>query len=70
MNDKKLTNKEIKVLETQIRSDQEKPVRENERRVRIGENLESAVKKMAKTPPIGNKDLAEWAKKQRGSSQN
>lgn len=69
MNDKKLTNKEIKVLETQIRSDQEKPVRENERRVRIGENIEGAIKKMSNTPPISNKDLTEWAKKQREAGQ-
>ena len=69
MTDKKLTNKEIKALETQIKSDQKKPVRENERRVRIGKNLENAVKKMSKTPPISNKDLMEWAKKQRDTGQ-
>lgn len=67
---KKFTKKEIEVLEAQIKSDQEKPVRENERRVRIDENLENAVKKMAKTPSISNKDLAEWAKKQRDTNQD
>lgn len=43
-------------------------MRENERRVRIDENMEGAVKKMSKTPPINNKDLAEWVKKQRDTS--
>jgi len=65
MSNNKPTKKEIEALEAQIKSDQEKPVRENERRVRIGENLENAVKKMSKTQPISNKDLAKWAKRQR-----
>lgn len=34
--DKKPTKAEIKELEAQIKADQEKPVRENERRVRVG----------------------------------
>ncbi len=65
MSDKKHTKAEIEALEAQIRSDQEKPVRENERRVRIDTDLKDAVNKMAKTPPINNKDLAEWARKQK-----
>jgi len=65
MSDKKHTKAEIEALEAQIRSDQEKPVRENERRVRIDTDLKDAVNKMAKTPPIHNKDLAEWARKQK-----
>lgn len=70
MIDNKPTKKEIEALEAQIKVDQEKPVKENERRVRIGEDLEGAVKKMSKTPPISNKDLAKWAKKQRDMSQD
>lgn len=69
MTNKKPTNVEIKALEAQINSDQQKPVRDNERRVRIGENLENAVKKMSKTPPISNKDLAKWSKQQRDIGQ-
>lgn len=69
MHSNKLSKKEIKALDTQIKRDQEKPVRENERRVRIGDNLENAVKKMAKTPPVSHKDLAKWAKKQRDTDQ-
>ncbi len=65
MADHKLTKKQIEALEAQIKSDQEKPVRENERRVRIGGNFKDAVKKMAKTPPISNKNLVEWNKKQK-----
>lgn len=65
MTDPKLTKKEIEALEAQIKNDQEKPVRENERRVRIGEGFKSAVKKMAKTPPISNQDLVEWTRKQK-----
>ena len=61
--------KEIEELEAKIKSDQEKPVRENERRVRIGDNLDNAVKKMSKTPPISNKDLVKWAKRQRDTDQ-
>lgn len=65
MSNNKPTKKEIEALEAQIKRDQEKPVRENERRVRIGENLENAVKNMSKTLPISNKELAKWAKKHR-----
>lgn len=61
----KLSRKDIQALETRIKQDQEKPVKENERRVRIGGNFKDAVKKMSKVPPIKNKDLAKWAKKQR-----
>ena len=70
MPNQKPTRKDIETLETQIKSDQEKPVRENERRVRIGGSLKDAVKKMSKTPPIKNKDLAKWAKKQREDEDN
>ena len=49
----------------QIKADQERPVRENERRVRIGLSFKDAIKKMSKTPPISNKDLGKWVKKQR-----
>lgn len=69
MPNRKPSKKEIDALEAQIMSDQEKPVRENERRVRIGEDLESAVKKMTKIKPISNKNLAKWAKKQRDTNQ-
>ena len=65
MKNSKLTKKEIKDLEAQVKAYQEKPVRENERRVRIGGSFEDAVKKMSNTPPIGNIELKEWAKKQR-----
>jgi len=65
MTDPKLTKKEVEALEAQIKADQEKPVRENERRVRIGGNFKDAIKKMAKTPPISNKDLVKWNKKQK-----
>lgn len=70
MTNDKPAKKEIEALEAEITRDQEKSVRENERRVRIGDNLENAVKRMAKTPPISNKDLAKWARKQRDTSQN
>lgn len=60
-----MTEKNIETLEAQIKSDQEKPVRENERRVRIGESFKGAVKKMAEAPPISNKDLTEWSKEQK-----
>ena len=63
--DKKPTEEEIKELEAQIRHDQEKPVRENERRVRVGTNFKDAVKEMSKAPPMTNKDVANWAKEQR-----
>ncbi len=65
MTDKKPTKKEIETLEAQIKADQEKPVRENERRVRIGANFKDAIKKISQTPPISNKDLGKWVKKQR-----
>lgn len=65
MSGKKLSKKEIEILETQIKSDQAKPVRENERRVRIGMSFKDAVRKMSKTPPINNKDLGKWVKEQR-----
>lgn len=67
---RKPSKKEIEALNAQIKIDQEKPVRENERRVRIGKSLEDAVKKMSKTPPISNKDLTEWAKNQRDTNQD
>ena len=65
MTNSKQTRVKIKALEYEIKSDQLKPVRENERRVRIGANLKDAVRKMAKTKPVGNKDLAKWSKQQR-----
>ncbi|MCA9343527.1 hypothetical protein KC947_01075 [Candidatus Saccharibacteria bacterium] len=65
MTDKKPTKKEIEALQAQIEAYQAKPVRENERRVRIGGSFEDAVKKMAEAPPISNKEIKEWAKKQR-----
>lgn len=65
MNDKKPTKKEIEALEAQIEAYQAKPVRENERRVRIGGSFEDAVKKMSNAPPINNQKIKEWAKKQR-----
>lgn len=70
MPNRKPTKQEISALEAQIKNDQEKPVRGNERRVRIGEGLGGAVKKMAKTPPVSNKDLAKWSKEQRDTSQD
>ncbi|HET6746606.1 MAG TPA: hypothetical protein VFH06_00690 [Candidatus Saccharimonadales bacterium] len=63
--DKKPTKEEIKELEAQIKRDQEKPVRENERRARVGSSFKDAVKEMSKAPPITNKDVAKWAKEQR-----
>lgn len=65
MPDKKLSKKEIDELEAQIKRDQEKPVRENERRVRVGTNFKDAVKEMSKAPPMTNKDVAKWVKDQR-----
>jgi hypothetical protein len=62
----KPSKKEIRALEAQIKSDQTKPVRENERRVRVGNSLKEAITKMSHTPPISNEDLAKWVKKQRG----
>ncbi len=63
--DKKPTKEEIKELEAQIKHDQEKPVRENERRVRVGTNFKDAVKEMSEAPPMTNKDVAKWVKEQR-----
>lgn len=68
--DKKPTKEEIKELEAQIKRDQEKPVRENERRARVGINFKDAVKEMAKSPPMTNKDIAKWAKEQREETEN
>ncbi len=65
MSDKKPTKEEIKELEAQIKRDQEKPVRENERRVRVGTNFNDAVKEMSKAQPMTNKDVAKWVKEQR-----
>lgn len=62
---KKPTKEEVKELEAQIKHDQEKPVRENERRVRVGTNFKDAVKEMSKAPPMTNEEVAKWAKKQR-----
>ena len=66
----KLTKEEIKDLETQIKRDQERPVRENERRVRVGTNFKDAVKEMSKAPPMTNKDVAKWVKEQREETKN
>jgi hypothetical protein len=52
-------------LEAQIKRDQEKPVHENERRVRVGVNFKDAVKEMSQAAPIRNKEVTEWTKKQR-----
>lgn len=65
MSDEKPSEEEIKALQADIEADQEKPVRENERRVRIGLNFKDSIKKMSKTPPISNKDLVEWTRKQK-----
>lgn len=62
---KKPTKKEIEALEAQVKADQAKPVRENERRVRVGTNFKDAVKEMSKAPPMTNKDVAKWVKEQR-----
>ena len=59
------TEEEIKELEAQIKHDQEKPVAEHERRVRIGGTFDDAVKTMAKTPPMNNDEVAKWVKDQR-----
>ncbi|EDK72610.1 hypothetical protein TM7_0245 [candidate division TM7 genomosp. GTL1] len=67
---KKPTKEEIKELEAQIKRDQEKPVRENERRVRVGTDFRDAVKEMSKAPPMTNKDVAKWAKEQREETDN
>ena len=62
---KKPTKAEIKELEAQIKADQEKPVRENERRVRVGGNFKDAVKEMSKAPPMTNEEVLRWVKDQR-----
>jgi uncharacterized protein YeeX (DUF496 family) len=61
----KPTKKELNELEAQIKRDQEKPVRENERRVRVGANFNDAVKEMSKASPMTNKEVAKWVKEQR-----
>ncbi|MFZ1488193.1 MAG: hypothetical protein WAS74_04215, partial [Candidatus Saccharimonas aalborgensis] len=63
--DKKPTKAEIKELEAQIKADQEKPVRENERRVRVGAAFQDAVKEMSQAPPMTNNEVAKWVKDQR-----
>lgn len=63
--DDKPNEEEIKALEAQIKHDQEKPVAEHERRVRIGGTFDDAVKIMAKTPPMTNDEVAKWVKDQR-----
>ena len=63
--DDKPTEEEIKELEAQIKHDQEQPVRENERRVRVGANFKDAVKEMAQAPPMTNDEVAKWVKDQR-----
>lgn len=65
MSDEKPTKEEIKALQADVEVYMEKPVRENERRVRIGGTFEDNVKKMATSPPISNEELKKWAKKQR-----
>ena len=65
MPNEKLSKKQIETLTQQIKHDQAKPVRENERRVRFKMNFKDAVKKMAITPPISNKEILERSKKQR-----
>ena len=63
--DDKPTEEEIKKLEAQIKHDQEKPVAEHERRVRIGGTFDNAVKTMAQAPPMTNEEVAKWVKDQR-----
>jgi|GEM_PF-2291649 len=65
MPSKKPSKRQLEELEAQIKRDQEKPVRENERRVRVGTNFKDAVKEMSKAPPMTNKDVAKWVKEQR-----
>ena len=64
MSDEQPSKKQIEALEKQIKHDQAKPVRENERRVRFKMNFKDAVKKMASTSPISNKEILERSKKQ------
>ena len=68
--DDKPNEEEIKALEAQIKHDQEKPVAEHERRVRIGGTFDDAVKTMAKTPPMTNDEVAKWVKDQRKEIEN
>lgn len=68
--DEKPTKEEINELQAQIKRDQEKPVRENERRVRVGANFKDAVKEMSKAPPMTNRDVAKWVKEQREETDN
>lgn len=63
--DDKPTEEEIKELEAQIKHDQEKPVAEHERRVRIGGTFDDVVKTMAQAPPMTNEEVAKWVKDQR-----
>lgn len=70
MPSKKPSKRQLEELEAQIKRDQEKPVRENERRVRVGTNFKDAVKEMSKAPPMTNKDVAKWAKEQREETDN
>ena len=63
--DDKPNEEEIKALEAQIKHDQEKPVAEHERRVRIGGTFDNAVKTMAQAPPMTNEEVAKWVKDQR-----
>jgi arsenate reductase-like glutaredoxin family protein len=65
MTDEKPSEEEIKALQADVEAYMEKPVRENERRVRIGGTFEDNVKKMANAPPISNEELKKWAKNQR-----
>lgn len=65
MPSKKPSKHELEELEAQIKRDQEKPVRENERRVRVATNFKDAIKEMSNALPMTNKDVANWAKEQR-----
>jgi hypothetical protein len=69
MSANKPSKKQIEALGAQIKSDQEKPVRENERRVRFSTNFNNAVKKMANTPPISNEGLVKWTRKQKKNTE-
>lgn len=65
MSDKKPTKEEIQAMQASLEAYMEKPVRENERRIRVGGSFEDNVKKMATALPISNEELKKWAKKQR-----
>ena len=65
MSAEKPSKKQLEALDKQIKHDQAKPVRENERRVRFKMNFKDAVKKMASASPISNKEILERSKKQR-----